>query len=109
MMEKRYVNLYITSFFNSLCQIICELIKNIVKYKYKKSFFNEDYYKFTKTFSDLKFIIGQSVNPIIESNIIYYFSPFYYFISQEIGSLNDFDFHTIFYLIGITISIMINC
>ena len=108
MMEKRYVNLYLTSFFNALSQIICELIKNIVKYRYTGNlFFGEDYYKFTSTFSDFRFIFGQSISPIIDSTIIYNFSPFYYFISQEIGSLNDFDFQTIFYLIGMTISMMI--
>ena len=108
MMAKNYVNPFIISFFDSLSQIILDIIKLYVgKRKTGKNFFDDSYYKITSKWESIKYIIGTIISVIINAVILFYLTPFHFFISQEIGVLNDFDLESIIYTICIIFSLLI--
>ena len=103
MMINYYVNPYIVSIANASMQILLDLSK-ILTDKFINPKFNinnstplleESYYNFSKyqNFTELKqsiyFVIGNSGNVILNSLIVYYYPPFIYPASNDIGTFID--------------------
>ena len=95
-----YVNPYIVSIANASMQILLDLSKILTdklilskdNTNNNKTLLQESYYDFNKykNFTELKqficFVIGNSGNVILNSLIIYYYPPFIYPASNDIGT-----------------------
>ena len=108
MMEKYYINPFIISFFDCLSQLILELTKTFVHNKKNGDvFFNKSYYNINSYLNSIIFIIGLIITPIFNCIILYYFTPFHYYITEEIGVLNDFNLQYFIYVFGIISSLLV--
>ncbi len=129
MMLKYYVNPYIVSIANSFMQILLDTSKiltdkfippNNSSY-HNNTLLSESYYNFSR-FSNstilkqsIEFTIGNTGNVILNSLIIYYYPPFVYPASNDIGNLisllldfnNEIEKKKIYYSIGKDIGICI--
>ena len=103
MMINYYVNPYIVSIANASMQILLDLSKILtdkfirpkLNINNKPPLLKESYYNFSKyqNFIELKqsicFVIGNSGNVIFNSLIVYYYPPFIYPASNDIGTFSD--------------------
>ena len=100
LMVKYYLSPYLFSIANAAGQLFLDLLKAITliffpQYIHKnasKVLIGEDYFNFTKynNFTNIKkgvyFVIGNSANMFLNSIIVYYYPPFIYPVSSDIGN-----------------------
>ena len=116
-MDNLFVSPYLVSFNKSFLLFLSSILKLILqtyyfKEEYKNYFFDDNYFQLynKEYFKQVLMFLSNIIFPIFSNLLIYYFSPYYYLISIEIGGL--FNIKTIPYiihLIGCSISIMIFC
>ena len=100
LMVKYYLSPYLFSIANAAGQLFLDLLKAITsiffpQYIHKnssKNLIGENYFNFTKynNFTNIKkgvyFVIGNSANMFLNSIIVYYYPPFIYPVSSDIGN-----------------------
>ena len=99
-MVKYYLSPYLFSIANAAGQLFLDLLKAItliffpqyINKNASKAFIGEAYFNFTKynNFTNIKkgvyFVIGNSANMFLNSIIVYYYPPFIYPVSSDIGN-----------------------
>ncbi len=100
LMVKYYLSPYLFSIANAAGQLFLDLLKAItlkffpqyINKNTSKAFIGEAYFNFTKynNFTNIKkgvyFVIGNSANMFLNSIIVYYYPPFIYPVSSDIGN-----------------------
>ena len=103
LMVKYYLSPYLFSIANAAGQLFLDLLKAItliffpqyINKNASKDLIGEDYFNFTKynNFTKIKkgvyFVIGNSGNIFLNSIIVYYYPPFIYPVSSDIGNYFD--------------------
>ena len=118
MMENKYVSPFTISFFKTFILVITIIIKYIFQINYKnienhpKIKISDKYFKLGNENYDkqLYIFMAHCVFHIFNHLLIYFFSPFYYIISIEVGGMfNINNYQYIIHFIGCSLSIMIFC
>ena len=63
--------------------------------------------KVSYIFASSPFLAYLIITPIFNCIILYYFTPFHYYITEEIGVLNDFNLQYFIYVFGIISSLLV--